>query len=158
MHHLLNISGPKSIPSHPRPISIMCWLKELSSAAGFVPGLLVPAMCFCSIIHPPYHACAHMTRTCAGCVHACLCLIPCPCCIHACVFPCTTPAPNAICRYGSTGVLLAITCAVALRPPRAAWPVMDLDSLVALPARNTSGGTGQASCMWADIRAQYISR
>lgn len=48
-------------------------------------------------------------------------------------------------RYGCTGVLTAITAAVAMRPPRAAWPVLDLETLVALPARGASGGTGETA-------------
>jgi hypothetical protein len=43
-------------------------------------------------------------------------------------------------RYGSTGVALALAAAVALRPPRLAFPVSDLESCSSLVACGASSG------------------
>lgn len=52
------------------------------------------------------------------------------------------------CRYGSSGALAALTCAVSLRPPCIVFPVADLNTCASLPARPgggaPSGGTGPA--------------
>ncbi|GAX85197.1 hypothetical protein CEUSTIGMA_g12616.t1 [Chlamydomonas eustigma] len=46
-------------------------------------------------------------------------------------------------QYGSTGALLALTTAIAMRPPRVVFPVADLQSCTAIPARvHTSTATG----------------
>lgn len=45
-------------------------------------------------------------------------------------------------RYGSTGVLAALTCAMAMRPPAVAYPVADLETFAALVAHAGGGGGG----------------
>lgn len=45
-------------------------------------------------------------------------------------------------RYGGTGVLLAVTAAVAMRPPRVAFPVCDLHTCTAIPARGGASAGG----------------
>ncbi|GLI71344.1 hypothetical protein VaNZ11_016506, partial [Volvox africanus] len=57
-------------------------------------------------------------------------------------------------RYGSTGAALALTCAVAMRPPRAVFPVTDLESYTALPARGIASGAGSLLGSGLDAKAR----
>ncbi|GFR42960.1 hypothetical protein Agub_g3958, partial [Astrephomene gubernaculifera] len=57
-------------------------------------------------------------------------------------------------RYGSTGAALALTCAVAMRPPRPVFPVTDLETCTALPARGISSGAGGLLGSGLDAKAR----
>lgn len=58
-------------------------------------------------------------------------------------------AQNVLQPYGSTGVLAALTCAVALKPPRWVFPIADRETCAALAAVTSraaaSGGGGSNS-------------